>query len=120
MAKTEAAIRLWNTIQLVNCEGCMLNIISKGHARTFGQIQEYKHNLDTKYYEFNMTNGDFVTLEEDSVFLVDVDRDHKVVINLYIEDEYEVGCYTNDILADDRTFQFYSIERVYENIPNID
>ena len=116
----EAEKRLLNTIQLSNCEGCMLNIIEKGNDFTLGRIMEYNHNLDTKYYEFTLTNGDYVTLEELSVYVVDSDRDNRVVINIYIDDDYEVGCFTNDILADDRNFQYYSIERVYENIPEID
>lgn len=81
---------------------------------------EYNHNLDEKYYEFTLTNGDFVTLEELSVYVVDCDRDNRGVINIYIDDDYEVGCFTNDFLADDRNFQYYSIERACERILGID
>lgn len=81
---------------------------------------EYNHNLDGKYYEFTLTDGDCVMLEELSVYVVDCDQDNRGVINIYINDDYEVGCFTNDILADDRCFQYYSIERFYENIPDID
>lgn len=98
----------------------MLNIIEKGNAVTLGRIMEYNHNLDTKYYEFTLTNGDEVMLEELSVYVVDCDRDNRVVINIYIDDNYKVGCFTNDILAADGSIQYYSIERVYENIPDID
>jgi hypothetical protein len=116
----KAENRLWNTIQLADCKGGMLNIIEKGNAFTLGRIMEYNHNLDEKYYEFTLTNGDSVMLEELSVYFVDCDRDNRVVINIYISDDYQVGCFTNDILSDDRNFQYYSIERVYENIPDID
>ena len=116
----EAENRLWNTIQLANCEGCMLNIIEKDTAFTLGRIMEYNHNLDEKYYEFTLTNGDCVTLEELSVHVIDCDRDNRVVINIYIDDDYAVGCFTNDFLADDSNSQYFSIERVYENIPDID
>ena len=104
----EAENRLWDTIQLANCEGCMLNIIlEKGNAFTFGLIMEYNHDLDEKYYEFTLTNGDSITVEELSVYLVERDRDNRGVINIYIDDDYEVGYFANGILAD-RDFHYFT------------
>lgn len=113
----KAENRFWNTIQLANCEGRKLKIIGKNKAITLGHVMEYNHDLDAKYYNFTLTNGDCVMLEELSVHIADYDQD---ILNIYIDDEYEVGCYANDVLADDVNFQYYSIERVYENIPDID
>ena len=74
--------------------GTILNIVEKDKAYTIGNITEFKECLDWRYgwyYFFEIENGDEVFLEEQSVYDVKVDVDYPVVINICIDDNYEVG-----------------------------
>lgn len=85
-----------NTSELIKRAnaGSMLNITEKGDTYTIGKIVEFKECLDWRYgwyYFFKIENGDEVFLEEQSVYDVKVDADNPVVINICIDDNYEVG-----------------------------
>ena len=74
--------------------GSMLNIIEKDNAYTIGKIVEFKECMDWRYgwyYFFEIENGDEVFLAEQSVYDVKADADNPVVINIYMDDNYEVG-----------------------------
>lgn len=85
-----------NTNELINRvhAGVMLNIIEKDKAYTIGKIVEFRECLDWRYgwyYFFKIENGDEVFLEEPSVCEVKCDDSYPVVVNIYMEDNYEVG-----------------------------
>ena len=85
-----------NTSELIKRAhvGSMLNIVEKDNAYTIGKIVEFKECLDWRYgwyYFFKIENGDEVFLEEPSVYEVKVDDNNPLVINICMDDNYEVG-----------------------------
>ena len=113
MNNLNAAQRLVNSIMLSGCEGCTLNIVENGKSCTLGRIMECHQDFNAKQHEFTLINGDYVTLDYDSIEVVEPDSDNKVV-NIYIEDDFEVGVFTEDILEDNGNLHYYSRERFTE------
>jgi hypothetical protein len=113
MNKVTAEQRLVNSIMLSGCEGCTLNIIENKKYCTLGRIMECHQGFNEEQYDFTLINGDHVTLDYESIEVVDPDSDNKVV-NIYIEDDFEVSVYTEDILEDNGNLHYYSRERFTE------
>jgi hypothetical protein len=113
MNKVTAEQRLVNSIMLSGCEGCTLNIIENKKYCTLGRIMECNQEFNEEQYDFTLINGDHVTLDYESIEVVDPDSDNKVV-NIYIEDDFEVSVYTEDILEDNGNLHYYSRERFTE------
>jgi hypothetical protein len=74
---------------------------------------ECHQEFNEEQYDFTLINGDHVTLDYESIEVVDPDSDNKVV-NIYIEDDFEVSVYTEDILEDNGNLHYYSRERFTE------
>lgn len=113
MNNLNAAQRLVNSIMLSGCEGCTLNIVENEKHCTLGRVMEISQDFNAKQYDFELINGDHVTLDYEAISVVEPDSDNKVV-NIYIEDDFEVGVFTEDILEDNGNLHYYSKERFTE------
>lgn len=90
----------------------VLNIVEKDKTYTIGKIAEFKECLDWRYgwhYFFKIENGDEVFLLEQSVYDVKVDDDDPVVINVRMDDNYEVGSHKKNYYdKSDNTLCYHS------------
>lgn len=96
-------------------DGAILNIIEKDNAYTIGKIVEFKECLDWRYgwhYFFKIENGDEVFLLEQSVYDVKVDDDDPVVINVRMDDNYEVGSHKKNYYDESDNTLCYHSEKI--------